>query len=104
MEGNVVRGAEIVASVAKRGAKFLASHNIKNLNDVDSLANNVATGMQTAGQYAALDSHLASGQYGTMLRNAGNSLTKGGESIQNVRNNALARRAKQEYGNKSIMD
>ena len=39
----------MVTSAAKRGAKFLASHNIKNLDDGDSLANNVATGMQTAG-------------------------------------------------------
>ena len=104
MVGNVLRGAKMVTSAAKRGAKFLASRNIKNLNDVDNLANNVVTGMQTAGQYAALGSHLAPGQYGTMLRDTGNSLTKGGESIQNVRNNALARRAREDFGNKSIMD
>ena len=91
----------MVASAAKRGAKFLASHNIKNLNDVD---NNVANGMQTAGQYAALGSHLAPGQYGTMLRDTGNSLMKEGDSIQNVRNTALARRAKEDFGNSSIMD
>ena len=58
MFGNVVRGAEMVASAAQRGVNFLASHN-KNLNDVENLANNVANGMQTAGQYAALGSHLA---------------------------------------------
>ena len=87
---------------AVRSENYL--HNIKILNDVDSLANNVATGMQTVGQYAALGSHLAPGQYGTMLRDAGNSLTKVGESIQNVRNNALARRARDDFGIKSIMD
>ena len=105
MVDTALRGAKMVASVAKRRGKFLPS--IKNLNDITHInhfANNVATGMQTAGQYAALGSHLAPGQYGTMLRDAGNSLTKGGESIQNVRNNALARRAKQDFGNKSIMD
>ena len=94
----------MVASAAKRGAKFLASNNIRNLNDVNNRANNVANTMQTAGQYVALGSHLAPGQYGTMLRGTGNSLTKGGESIHNVRNTALARRAKQDFGNKSIMD
>ena len=99
MVSTAMRGAKMVASAAKRGGKFLPS--IKNLNDIDNLANTVATGMQTAGQYAALGSHLAPGQYGTMLRDAGNSLTKGGESIQNVRNNALARRAKQDFGNTS---
>ena len=60
--------------------------------------------MHKAGEYAAQGSHLAPGQYGTMLRDAGNSLTKGGQTIQNVRNDALARRAKQDFGNKSIMD
>jgi len=101
---NAMRGYKMVASAAKRGAKFLAKNNIRNLNDVDNLANNVAQGMHKAGEYAALGSHLAPGQYGTMLRDAGNSLTKGGQTIQNVRNDALARRAKQDFGNKSIMD
>ena len=39
-----------------------------------------------------------------MLRDTGNNLTKHGESIQNVRNTALERGAKQDFGNKSIMD
>ena len=60
---NAVRGAKVVASAAKRGANFLAKHNIKNLNVVDNLANNIAQDMHTAGQYAALGSHLAPGQY-----------------------------------------
>ena len=59
--------------------------------------------MQTAGQYAALGSHLAPGQYGTMLRDTGNCLTKWSKTIENVRNNHLAQRIRQDYGNKSIM-
>ena len=66
------RGFKMVASAAKEGGKILPS--VKNLNDIDNLANTATTGMQ------------------------------GGESIQNVRNNVLARRAKQDFGNKSIMD
>ena len=99
----VSRGAKLVAHGVRRGAKFLGHHNIKNLNDMDNMAGQLATGMQAAGQYAALGSHLAPGQYGTMLRDAGNSLTKGGETIQNVRNNHLAQRVRQDFGNKSIM-
>ena len=41
---NAMRGTKMVASAAKRGAKFLAKNNIRNLNDVDNLANNVAQG------------------------------------------------------------
>ena len=51
---NAVRGAKVGASAAKRGAKFLAICDIRNLNDVDNLANKVAQGMHTAGEYAAL--------------------------------------------------
>ena len=51
------------------------SHSIRTLNNLDNVAANTANGMQVAGEYAALASHL--GQYGTMLRDAGNSLTKG---------------------------
>ena len=101
--GAVARGAKQVFSAVKRGGKFLAKNNIKNLNDLDALAAQAANGMQVAGQYAALGSHLAPGQYGTMLRDAGNSLTKGGETIQNVRNNHLSQRLKQDFGNRSIM-
>ena len=53
---------------------------------MDNLAGQIASVMQTAGQYAALGSHLALGQYDTMLRDTCNSLTKGGETIHNVRN------------------
>ena len=101
--GSVTRGAKTVFSAVKRGAKFLAKHNIKTLNDLDNVAALNANRMQVAGQYAALGSHLAPGQYGSMLRDAGNSLTKGGESIQNVRNNHLAQRLRQDFGTKSIM-
>ena len=45
---------------------------------MDDSANNVGTVMQTTGQYAALENHLAPD---SMLRDAGNSLTKGGKSI-----------------------
>jgi hypothetical protein len=102
--GGVARGVKQVFSAVKRGGKFLAKNNIKSLNDMDGVAAQVANGMQVAGQYAALGSHLAPGQYGTMLRDTGNSLTKGGETIQNVRNNHLAQRLKQDYGNRSIMN
>ena len=82
----------------KRGAKFLAKHNIKTLNDLDNVAAQTANGMQVAGQYAALGSHLAPGQYSTMLRDAGNN------RIQNVRNNHLAQRLRQDFRTKSIMN
>ena len=59
MLGTAVRDVKMVASAAKRGAKFFASNDIRNLNDVDNLANNVANTLQTAGQYEALGSHLA---------------------------------------------
>ena len=39
MVDTALRGAKMVASVAKRGGKFLPS--IKNLNDIDHFANNV---------------------------------------------------------------
>ena len=45
MVSTAMRGAKMVASAAKRGGKFLPS--IKNLNDIDNLANTVATGMQS---------------------------------------------------------
>ena len=51
------------------------------MNDIDNLVDNAANGMQVTGQYAALGGHLAPGQYVTILTDAGNNLTKGGETI-----------------------
>jgi hypothetical protein len=48
--GTVARGAKQVFSAVKRGGKFLAKNNIKNLNDLDALAAQAANGMQVAGQ------------------------------------------------------
>ena len=45
MAGTLFRGAKMGASAAKRGAKHLGAHNIKILNDVANVANNVAHGM-----------------------------------------------------------
>ena len=73
------------------------------MNDIDAMAGRLASGMQTAGQYAAFGSHLAPGQYGTMLRDSGKSILKGGVTIENVQNNHLAQRVRQDFGNKSIM-
>ena len=95
MVDTALRGAKMVASVAKRGGKFLPS--IKNLNDIDNLANTVATGMQTAGQYAALGSHLAPGQYGTMRRAAGNSLTKGGRIYSECEKQCLSKKSQTRF-------
>ena len=95
------RGFKQRAGVAKREHIFLSEH-VKSLGDADTLARKTANTLHHAGEYAALGSTLLGSD---RLRDVGNSLTKVGESIHNVRRGALANRVRSDFGqNNSIMN
>jgi len=94
------RGFKQIAGVAKRGHKFLSEH-VKSLGDADTLARKTANTLHHAGEYAALGSTLLGSD---RLRDVGNSLSKMGESIHNVRRGALANRVRSDFGQNNSMN
>jgi len=89
------RGFKQIAGVAKRGHKFLSEH-VKSIGDADTIARKTANTLHHAGEYAAMGSTLLGSD---RLRDVGNSLTKMGQSIHNVRRGALANRVRTDFGN-----
>ena len=97
------RGFKHVASAAKRGHKFVSEH-VKSFANVDELAQNAANTLHGAGEYADMGSRLVNGRGGETLRKAGEYLSNMGGSIHNFRHGELANRARQDFGERGIMD
>ena len=97
------RGFKHVASAAKRG-KTLVQDNIKSLSNADVLARKATNTMHGAGEYAEMGSRLVGERGGETLRQAGEYMSNMGSSIHNFRRGELANRARQDFGNKGIMD
>ena len=97
------QGFKHVASAAKRGHKFVLEH-VKAFANADALTRKAANTLHNAGEYAEMGSHLVSGRGGEMLHKAGEYLSNMGGSIHNFRQGKLANRARQDFGQRGIMD
>ena len=97
------RGFKQVASAAKRGHKFVSEHVISSAN-ADELARKAANTLHGAGEYAEMGSRLVNGRGGETLRKAGEYLSTMGGSIHNFRRGELANRARQDFGERGIME
>ena len=100
---SVNRGFKYVASAAKRGHKFV-QNNVNPIANADALARKAANTMHGAGEYAEMGSRLVGGRGGDTLRQAGEYMSNMGSSIHNFRRGELANRARQDFGNNSIMN
>ena len=96
-------GLQHVASEAKRGHKFVSEH-VKSFANADVLMRKAATTLHNTGEYAEMGSHLVSGRGGETLHKAGEYLSNMGGSIHNFRQGELANRARQDFGQRGIMD
>ena len=92
-----------MASAAKRGHKFVSEH-VKSFANADELARKAANTLHGAGEYAEMGSRLVNGHGGKTLRKAGEYLSNMGSSIHNFRHGELANRARQDFGERGIMD
>ena len=97
------RGFKHVASAVKRGHKFVSEH-VKSFANADVLTRKAANTLHNAGEYAKMGSHLVSGRGGETLRKAGEYLSNMGGSMHNFRRGELANRARQDFGQRGIMD
>ena len=97
------RGFKQVASAAKRGHKFVSDH-VKSFANADELARKAANTLHGAGEYAEMGSRLVNGRGGETLRKAGEYLSNMGGSIHNFRRGELANRARQDFGERGIME
>jgi len=97
------RGFKQVASAAKRGHKFVQEH-VKSVANADAMARKAANTLHSAGEYAEMGSRLVGGRGGDTLRQAGEYMSNMGSSIHNFRRGELANRARQDFGNNSIMN
>ena len=92
-----------MASAAKRGHKFVSEH-VKSFANTDALTRKAAITLHNAGEYANMGSHLVHGRGGETLRKAGEYLSNMGGSIHNFRRGELANRARQDFGQRGIMN
>ena len=69
-----------------------------------ALARKAANTLHNAGEYAEMGSRLVGGRGGDTLRQAGEYMSNMGSSIHNFRRGELANRARQDFGNNSIMN
>ena len=97
------RGFKHVASAAKRGHKFVQEH-IKSMANADAMARKAANTLHNAGEYAEMGSRLVGGRGGDTLHQTGEYMSNMGSSIHNFWRGELANRARQDFGNNSIMN
>ena len=77
---------------------------MKSFTNADELARKAANTLHGAGEYADMGSRLVNGRGGETLRKAGEYLSNMGGSIHNFRRGELANRARQDFGERGIMD